>query len=122
MSSLKRNWWLVAAALVGGFEIFFAVAILFDRTDEPDPGPLYGTILLSIAAAAAGIAILAGLAMRSSQPARARTLMIAGLAPAALAGVVFFWFPPFWLLTALAVTLIVKTSSIGHAQKEPAEA
>ena len=122
MTFLKENWWLIVAALIAGFEIFFAVGIQVDRSGLDDPGPLDGDILLSLATAGAALAILAGILLRSSQPRRSSMLMTIGLAPAALAGIVFFWFPPFWGLTALAVTLMVKVYRASNERSEPAPA
>lgn len=122
MTFLKENWWLIAVALIAGFEIFFAVGIQLDRGNLDDPGPLYGDILLSMATFAAALAILAGIRLRSSDPRRASRLMTIGLVPAALSGVVFIWFPPFWGLTALAIALIVKVNRASDVASELAPA
>lgn len=75
-----------------------------------DFGPVYGDVLLTGAIALAAFAIIAGLFIRSTQAVRGHRLMLAGLTPAALAGIVFFWFPPFWVLSAMAIAVMVRVS------------
>jgi hypothetical protein len=122
MKFLKESWWLIAATLIAGFEVVFAVGIQVDRANMDDPGPQYGDILLSTAAITAALAILIGIRLRSSQPRRASMLMTVGLVPAALAGIVFFWFPPFWALTVLAIALIVKVNRTSDVTRGPVPA
>ncbi|NNC93195.1 MAG: hypothetical protein HKN80_11970, partial [Acidimicrobiia bacterium] len=109
LDTLKRTWWLVLAALVAGLELVVAVGIWIDKlirdtvlingTEVELPGEAllaWGDIALTGLLALAAAAITVGSIGRASQPDRSRGLIVTGLVPAALIGVVFFWFPPFW--------------------------
>ena len=58
--------------------------------------------------ALAAVAVVTGLLLRRSKPERAQTLLVVGLIPGLMAGMVFFWFPPFWLVSIVSLTLIVR--------------
>ncbi len=120
---LKRNWWLVLAALIAGLELVFAAGIWVDKfikdtvlvngTEVALPGKallVWGDIALTSLSALAAIAIIAGLYIRTSQPDRSRWLIVVGLVPAVLIGVVFFWFPPFWFVSGAAIAVIARAS------------
>jgi hypothetical protein len=124
----RHTWWTIGAGLIAVLELVFSVGLWVDRLTEDrtrdlgngvtftvpsEFGPVWGDILLTGGVALAAAAIIAGLHRRNSQPDRSRSLLVAGLAPAALAGVVFFWFPPFWGVSVLAVALIVRVGRDG---------
>jgi hypothetical protein len=131
MTALREKWWLAGAILIAGLEILLILGIWIDRlTDNTvvlsngtvlavpsEAGPLYGDVLLTGAIAAGAAAILAGLYLRSTRRSRGHLLMVTGLVPAAAAGVVFFWYPPMWAVSALAVAVIVRT--IGELNRAP---
>ena len=126
LDTLKRTWWLVLAALVAGLELVVAVGIWIDKlirdtvlingTEVELPGEAllaWGDIALTGLLALAAAAITVGILVRASQPDRSRGLIVAGLVPAALIGVVFFWFPPFWIVSGAAIAVIVRISTRG---------
>lgn len=123
MNNFKReNWWLATAALIAGVELFVAGGIWFDRifnstvelyegvTVRNDLGPLHGDVVFTGAVGLAAVAIITGLYVRSTRADRGHWLILAGLVPAALAGIVLFWFPPFWVLSVMAIAVIVRLS------------
>ena len=102
--TIKRNWWLAVAALIAGLQLGLAVGIWVDKltaqttningvaVELPAETLLdWGAILLTGAFALAAGALVAGLYLRSSQPHRSRWLVMIGVIPAVLIGVVFFW-------------------------------
>lgn len=118
----RRIWLMVGAGLIAALELWLAVVVWIERITEDrtrdlgsgvtvtvpsDLGPVWGDVLFSAATAAAGVAIVTGLYQLNRRPQLARNLILAGLAPATLAGAVFFWFPPFWLITAVAIAAMV---------------
>ncbi|MDH3605970.1 MAG: hypothetical protein OER12_03130, partial [Acidimicrobiia bacterium] len=121
MKGLKRTtWWLATAAVIAGTYLTVAVGLWVDRL-IPDTvtlsngrkvrlpsEPLLGDILFTGIVAALGVVLILGILKYSTNPRRGRLLMLVGLIPAAASGAVFFWFPPFWILTALAVVVIVR--------------
>jgi hypothetical protein len=128
---LKRNWWLILAALIAGVELVFAAGIWIDKlikdtvnvngTEVALPGKallVWGDIALTGLLALAAAAIIVGLSLRTSQPDRSRWLLLVGLLPAAVIGVVFFWFPPFWIVSGAAIAVIARISAQGM-RKEP---
>lgn len=131
--TIKRNWWLAVAALIAGLQVVLAVGIWVDKLTaettnvngvavELPAEPLldWGAILLTGAFALAAGALVAGLYLRSSQPDRSRWLIMIGVIPAVLIGVVFFWFPPFWIVSGAALAVLVRASR--GAIREPVPA
>ena len=131
----ERTWWTIGAGLIAALELVFSVGVWVDRLTEDrtrdlgggvtvtvpsEFGPVWGDILLTGGVALAPLAIIAGLFLRNRQPDRARGLLLAGLAPAAVAGVVFFWFPPMWAVSALAIAIFVAVAR--HRIDVPVEA
>lgn len=121
----QRTWWTWGAGLIAALELAFSAGIWIERMTEDrtrnlgsgvtitvpsEFGPVWGDVLLTGVVALAAGAIVAGLSLRMRRPERARRLLLAGLVPAAAAGVVFFWFPPFWGVSLLAIALIVQTA------------
>ena len=119
---MKRPWWLVIAGAIALLEFVLAFGIWIERLTEDrtrelgsgvtvtvpsEFGPLYGDILLTGAVALAGIALVAGISLWSRNPDRAKTLLTLGLVPGVLAGMVFFWFPPFWVVSVVSVILLI---------------
>ena len=127
---LKRNWWLAVAVAIAGLELVIAVGIWVDKlikdtvlvngTEVELPGEallVWGDIALTAVLALAAIAIIAGLYRRTSEPDRSRWLMATGLVPAALIGVVFFWFPPFWIVSGAAIAVIARIATQGSMKE-----
>lgn len=119
-----ENWWVVAAAALAGLELFVVAGTWIERFSTEkvtlyqgvtvelpsQTGPLWGIVLGTGAIVLAAAAVLGGLYLRAKRPAQSRRLILAGLAPAALAGVVFFWFPPMWVVSLMAVAVMVRVS------------
>jgi len=124
--TIKRNWWLGVAALIAALQLVLSVGIWVDKLTaetmningvvvELPAEPLldWGAILLTGGFVLAAAALVAGLYLRSRKPDRSRWLIMAGLVPAALLGVVFFWFPPFWIVSGAAIAVIARISTQG---------
>ena len=121
----RGSWWVIGAGLIAVLELVFSIGVWVDRLTEDrtrdlgsgvsvtvpsEFGPVWGDILLTGAVAIAAVAIVTGLYLRHRQPERAQTLLIVGLVPGVLAGVVFFWFAPFWAVSIVALALIVRVA------------
>jgi hypothetical protein len=128
--TVRRQWWLVVAALIAVMELVVSAGIWIDKltaetvllngTEVELPGEallVWGDIALTGLLALAAAAIIAGLSARDSQPDRSRWLIMAGLVPAALLGVVFFWFPPFWIVSGAAIAVIARISTRGAGKE-----
>jgi len=131
--TIKRNWWLGLAALIAGVQLVLSVGIWVDKlTTETTningvvvelPGEAlldWGAILLTGGFVLAAAALIAGLSLRSRQPARSRWLIMIGVIPAVLLGMVFFWFAPFWIVSGAALAVLVRASQ--GVVKEPVPA
>jgi hypothetical protein len=131
--TIKRNWWLGVAALIAGLHLVLGVVIWIDKLTaettsingvvvELPAEPLldWGAILLTGVMAVAAAAIIAGLYLRSQRPERSRWLIMIGVIPSVLIGVVFFWFPPFWIVSGAALAVLVRVSQ--EAKREPVPA
>lgn len=121
--TIKRSWWLGVAALIAGLQLVMSVGIWVDKfiadttnvngvaVELPDkPLLVWGDILLTTVMGLAAAAIVAGLYLRSHRPDRSRWLIMIGLLPSVLIGVVFFWFPPFWIVSGAALAVLVRVS------------
>jgi len=130
---IKENWWLGVAALMAGLQLVLGVGIWVDKlvtdttrvngvvVDLPDKALLvWGDILLTSLTVLATAAIVAGLYLRSRRPERSRRLIMIGVLPSVLIGAVFFWFPPFWIVSGAAIAVVVRASK--GAMREPVAA
>ncbi len=121
----QRTWWTLGAGLIAVLELVFSAGIWIERLTEDrtrdlgngvtltvpsELGPVWGAILVTGAVALAASAIFAGLYLRRRRPEPARALIVVGLVPSVLSGVVFFWFPPMWLISAVAIAVVVGVS------------
>ena len=103
LRTLARNWWLVLAALVGIFEVGFGVAIPLEE------GPTFDTVGGGALIAAAGLLILAGIAVRRRRSRVAGDVMIA-IGP--LPTVAFLWM----ILPPLAGVPVIVAASFDMAE------
>jgi MYXO-CTERM domain-containing protein len=103
LRTLARNWWLVLAALVGLFEVGFGVAIPLEE------GPTFDTVGGGALIAAAGLLILAGIAVRRRRSRVAGDVMIA-IGP--LPTVAFLWM----ILPALAGVPVIVAATLDVAE------
>jgi hypothetical protein len=100
----KQTWWVTLAVLLAGFEAFMAVG--FGLDSELTVAARVGMFLLPMAFA---VTAIIGARLRPRQRQRGDALIAIGLVPSALVGVVFFWFPPMWLVTVAGVAVMVAT-------------
>lgn len=126
------RWFRPILGLIAGVEAVVGVGTLVDRyrtETQPlfdgvaaeipaDAGPLWGDLLFSGVVAACAIALVGAIYLWHTRPRQAGWLALVGLAPALISGVVFFWFPPFWLTTALAGYVFVQIART-LAQPQP---
>jgi hypothetical protein len=103
LRTLARNWWLVLAALVGIFEVGFGVAIPLEE------GANFDTVGGGALIAAAGLLILAGIAVRRRWSRVAGDVMIA-IGP--LPTVAFLWM----ILPALAGVPVIVAATLDVAE------
>lgn len=103
LRTLARNWWLMLAALVGIFEVGFGVAIPLEE------GANFDTVGGGALIAAAGLLILAGIAVRRRWSRVAGDVMIA-IGP--LPTVAFLWM----ILPALAGVPVIVAATLDVAE------
>lgn len=111
VSSFKQNWWKWAIGLFAAFQAVFAIeagiaVLVRDDTLGTPSGFLRVLDLIIPVIGATGLIV--GLRLLKSQPRAASVLLALGLLPIALAGVVFFWFPPMYLVSVFGIYLIVR--------------
>jgi hypothetical protein len=107
VSSFKQNWWKwaigVFAAFQGVFAVEWAIGIFVD-SDRAVP-----VLIAEAAVPFVGVtALVVGLRLLNRKPKAAAILLTIGLLPVALAGALFFWFPPMWLVSVFGIYLIVR--------------
>jgi MYXO-CTERM domain-containing protein len=103
LRTLARNWWLVLAALVGLFEVAFGVAIPLEE------GANFDTVGGGAIIAAAGLLMLAGIAVRRRRSRVAGDVMIA-IGP--LPTVAFMWM----ILPPLAGVPVIVAATLDVAE------
>jgi hypothetical protein len=96
LASLRRNWWLVLAAVHALLEIALGIAI--GVALEPDRSVNPGSVAGGIAIAAGGVLVLAGIAVRRRRRFAGDVMIAAGALPA---------MPFFWLILPLVTGLVV---------------
>ena len=106
MSNFKQSWWKWAIGVLAAFQAVFAIeAVIGVVAGWQSPEVHLIDALIPIT----GVAVLlVGLRLLRSRPRVAAALLTIGLLPVALAGVIFFWFPPMWAVSVLGIYLIVK--------------
>lgn len=107
VSSVKQNWWKWAIGLFGAFQAVFAVEWTIGVFVDGDRA--VSVLIAEAVVPFVGVtALVVGLRLLNSKPKAAAILLTIGLLPVALAGALFFWFPPMWAVSVLGVYLIVK--------------
>lgn len=96
VANFKQQWWKWAIGLVAVLE-----PVLFGA------GGL-GIAWSLVASASSIVALVLGLGLLRSRPRLAAGLLVYGLLPAVAAGIVFYWFPPMYLVSLLGVYLSVR--------------
>jgi hypothetical protein len=112
MSRFKSQWWKWAiglfAALQSVFVIEAALALVVgSRGNESVNGALEALQLVVPAVTVS--AIVAGLWMWQGRPRLAAGPIAFGMLPVAAIGLVFFWFPPMYLVSVVGMYLIIRT-------------
>lgn len=111
MSNFKQNWWKWAIGVFAGFQTVFAVEAVVGLAagwQEPKVHPTDVHLIDALIPITGAVVLIVGLKLLSSQPRIAAVLLTVGLLPVALVGVIFFWFPPMWLVSVIGIYLIVK--------------
>jgi len=110
MSSFKQSWWKWAIGLFGVLQgVFLFEASLGLISGDADVGLTFGVRVAEFAVPLVTVlGVFLGLRMLNERPRAASVLLTIGLLPVALAGAVFFWFPPMWLVSVFGIFLIVK--------------
>ncbi len=108
MSSLKQNWWKWMIGLGAVFQGMFVVEAGFALAFGHENKSTLGAALTLAVFAATLTSLVIGLRLLNSKPRMASYLLTFGLLPIALAGVMFFWLPPMWLVSVFGVYLIVR--------------
>lgn len=98
----RQTWWVTLAVLLAGFEAFMAVGFGLDSDSNVATRVGMSLVLLAFAAVT-----VIGARQRLRQRQRGDTLIAIGVIPSAFVGVVFFWFPPMWLVTVAGVAVML---------------
>lgn len=98
----KQAWWVTLAVVLAGVETFLALGFGID----PE-GAVAGRVGMFLVLMAFAGATAVGARLRPRQRQRGDALIAIGVLPSALVGVVFFWFPPMWLVTVAGVIVMV---------------
>jgi hypothetical protein len=108
VANFKQQWWKWAIRLVAAFEgllVFSSLGVV--AGDDGSVGARDGVLML-VASLSVVVAVWVGLRLLSSRPRLAAGLLVYGLLPAIATGFVFYWFPPFYLVTLLGIYLAVR--------------
>ncbi len=111
MSNFKQNWWKWAIGVFAAFQTVFAIEAVVGLVagwQEPAIHPTDIHLIDAVVPITGAVVLIVGLKLLANQPKLAAVLLTVGLLPVALVGVVFFWFPPMWVVSLLGVYLIVK--------------
>ena len=111
MSNFKQNWWKWAIGVFAGFQTVFAVEAVVGLAagwQEPKVHATDVHLIDALIPITGAVVLIVGLKLLSSQPRIAAVLLTVGLLPVALVGVIFFWFPPMWLVSVIGIYLIVR--------------
>jgi len=107
VSSFKQNWWKWAIGMFAAFQAVFAVEWAIGIFVDSDRAT--SVLIAEAVVPIVGVTtLIVGLRLLNSKPKAAAILLTIGLLPVALAGALFFWFPPMWLVSVLGIYLIVK--------------
>ena len=112
----KQTWWVSLAVVLAGLQVVFAIGAGSD-SEETAIGRV---IFFSVWAGGSVLAIL-GARLRPENRRRGDALIALGVLPAVATGIIAFWFPPMWLVTAAGLMVIVSairdaSSSVGVAR------
>lgn len=111
----KQTWWVSLAVVLAGLQIVFAIGIGLDS----EASATERLVIFSVWVGSASLVIL-GAQQRPQHQRRGDVLIALGVVPAVTGGIIFFWFPPLWLTTA--VGLVAMVSSIRDAVTPVGEA
>ena len=114
----RQAWWVSLAVVLAGFQTVFAIGIGLDS----EATGAERVVFFSVWGAGAALAVF-GIQQRLRHRRRGDALIALGVVPAVATGIVAFWFPPMWLVTAGGLLVIwssirdaVITSDAGYAE------
>jgi hypothetical protein len=117
----KQAWWVSAAVVLAALQIVLAIGIGLDA----DVTGAERGFFFSVWGAGAALAVL-GAQQRLTHRRRGDTLIAVGVVPSVAAGIIAFWFPPMWLITAGGLSVVwssvrdaVTTVDAVDAAREP---
>lgn len=104
----KQTWWVSLAVVLSGLQIVFAVGIGADS----EAGATERLVVFFVWSVGAALGLI-GVQRRTRLRRNGDALIALGVIPAVATGIIAYWFPPMWLITAAG--LIVIWSSIRDA-------
>jgi hypothetical protein len=113
MVSFKKNWWMWLAGLLGVLQLVGVAGFGLD-SDSSTTEKIVGAIIMGGSAAM----VFIGLRQIERNGRLGGLLVGIGVIPSAIAGVVVFWFPPMWLVSAAGIAVMVKAfQEVGSARR-----
>ena len=97
----RQAWWVSLAVVLAGLQMILAVGIGLDS----EATGAERVVFFSVWGAGAALAVL-GIQQRQRHRRRGDALIALGVVPAVASGIVAFWFPPMWLITAGGLLVI----------------
>ena len=97
----KQTWWVSLAVVLAVLQTVFAVGAGTD-SEETGVGRVF---FFSVWAGGSVLAIL-GARVRSENRRVGDSMIAVGVLPAVATGVIAYWFPPIWLVTAAGLTVM----------------
>jgi len=116
----KQSWWVTLAVVLAGLQMVFAIGIGLDS----EATGAERVVFFSVWGTGALLAVL-GAQQRLDHQRRGDALIALGVVPAVATGIIAYWFPPMWLITAGGVLVIwssirdaVSTVDAGYATSD----
>jgi len=97
----KQGWWVSLTVALAGLQIVFAVGIGLDSEATAAE-----RLFILVVWGGSAILALIGVAHKPSSRRVGDVLIGLGVIPAVIGGIIFFWFPPLWLITAAGLVVV----------------
>lgn len=97
----KQAWWVRLAVVLAAFQIVLAVGIGLDS----EATGAERVVFLSVWGAGAALAVM-GIQQRLRHRRSGDVLIALGVVPSVATGILAYWFPPMWLITAGGLLVI----------------
>jgi hypothetical protein len=97
----KQTWWVSLAVVLAGLQVVFAIGIGADS----EASNTERIVFFSVWGGGAVLTIL-GARLRRQNQRSGDALIALGVVPAAITGIIAYWFPPMWLVTAAGLAVI----------------